>query len=175
MNTTLDIDVLRLAADHLDQYGHTHGWGEYGPGTTAPTCAHGALLSVCGDHPGDQHLWRPIISARGLTEQANDEHTKVWSTNRLRKYDEPTEAEMTAAFGPQWQPIRDLVRRAAILTDDEIGRLVAARGAAWDAAQGLVVRDLIGQHGFGQQHYDQLTKPWATVIGPAHPNDKAAA
>ncbi len=34
MNTTLDIDVLRLAADHLDSFGHTSGWGIYGPGTS---------------------------------------------------------------------------------------------------------------------------------------------
>lgn len=46
-----------------------------------------------------------------------------------------------------------------------------ARDAAWAAAYALVVRDLIGQHGFTHQHYDLLTGPWAQVIGPAHPDD----
>ena len=200
MNMTLDIDVLRLAADHLDSYGHTSGWGIYGPGTTKATCAHGAVLSVCGQHPGDQHLWRPIISARGLTESANDAHTKRWSTNRLRKYGAPSVGEMVAAFGAQWEPIRDLVRRAAALTDAEASALYvagvrdaagyaaragdaagdAARYAAGyaararDAAKALAVRDLIGDT-FTQTHYDLLTKPWASIIGPVHPDDKPVA
>ena len=186
MNMTLDIDVLRLAADHLDSYGHTSGWGIYGPGTSKATCAHGAVLSVCGQHPGDQYLWRPIISARGLTEQANDAHTKTWSTNRLRKYEAPSVGEMVAAFGAQWEPIRDLVRRAAALTDGEASALYAARYAAgyaaWDAAGyaasdaagALAVRGLIGDT-FTQTHYDLLTKPWASIIGPVHPDDKPAA
>jgi hypothetical protein len=47
----------------------------------------------------------------------------------------------------------------------------AAGVAAWDAAWALVVRDLIGQHGLTQAHYDTLTRPWRTVIGPIHPDD----
>jgi hypothetical protein len=47
----------------------------------------------------------------------------------------------------------------------------AALGAALGAARGLVVRDLIGQHGFTQAHYDILTQPWANVIGKVHPDD----
>jgi hypothetical protein len=51
----------------------------------------------------------------------------------------------------------------------------AAWGAVWDAARALVVRDLIGQHGFTQAHYDTLTLPWRTVIGPIHPDDSAVS
>ena len=50
----------------------------------------------------------------------------------------------------------------------------AARAAAWDAARaaaGLTVRDLIGQHGFAQEHYDILTGPWRQVMGRIHPGD----
>ena len=36
---------------------------------------------------------------------------------------------------------------------------------------GLVVRDRIGRSGFEQEHYDVLTKPWASVIGKVHPDD----
>ena len=44
-------------------------------------------------------------------------------------------------------------------------------GCAVDAARALVVRDLIGRHGFTADRYRTLTGPWATVIGPAHPDD----
>ncbi len=132
---------------------------------------------------------------------------------------------MVAAFGPQWEPIRDLARRAAALTDAEAFAMYSAwyavrdavrdaagagdaawyaawnaagagdaawyaaryaagdavRGAgrtAWyaarDAAGALAVRDLIGDT-FTQAHYDLLTTPWASVIGPVHPDDKPAA
>ena len=47
----------------------------------------------------------------------------------------------------------------------------AVWGAVWDAARALVVRDLIGQHGFTQAHYDTLTRTWASVIGKVHPDD----
>ena len=77
-------------------------------------------------------------------------------------------------FGPQWQPIVVLVRRAAILTSAETKALDAARAAARDAAReaarALVVRDQVGDT-FTQAHYDTLTRPWATVIGPVHPDD----
>ena len=75
-----------------------------------------------------------------------------------------------------------LVRRAAILTSAETKALDAARAAAWDAAwdaacaaardaaRALVVRDQVGDT-FTQAHYDTLTRPWATVIGPVHPDD----
>jgi hypothetical protein len=52
----------------------------------------------------------------------------------------------------------------------------AAGAAAWDAARdaarAAVVCDLIGQHGFTQEHYDTLTGPWRKVIGPIHPDDE---
>lgn len=50
----------------------------------------------------------------------------------------------------------------------------AVRGPVWyaarDAAWALVARDLIGDT-FTQAHYDTLTMPWRTVIGPIHPDD----
>ena len=49
----------------------------------------------------------------------------------------------------------------------------AVWGAVWDAARALVVRDLIGQHGFTQAHYDTFPLPSRTVIGPIHPDDRS--
>jgi hypothetical protein len=47
----------------------------------------------------------------------------------------------------------------------------AARAAAGDAAAALSIRDLIGQGRFTQAHYDLLTSPWRSVIGPLHADD----
>ena len=44
----------------------------------------------------------------------------------------------------------------------------AARAVAWDALEAvlaLVVRDLVGQHGLTQEHYDTLVGPWESVMG----------
>jgi len=43
----------------------------------------------------------------------------------------------------------------------------AAWNAAYDAAEALVVRDCLAQ-----EHYETLTRPWASVIGKVHPDDE---
>lgn len=98
-----------------------------------------------------------------------------------------TPAAEPGGFGPQTVEVESLIARIRTLTNTEAEALSAARGAAcgeawdaalvaawgaaWGAALGLIVRDLIGQHGYTQAHYDLLTKPWATTIGKAHPDD----
>ena len=62
-----------------------------------------------------------------------------------------------AARGAAWGAARDAAWGAA---------RDAAWGAARDAACALVARDLIST-----EHYDTLTTPWRTVIGPIHPDD----
>ena len=101
------------------------------------------------------------------------------------------EVEAHQRFGPMGEHVEALIDRALRLTVTEVKELgaaryaardaarYAARYAAWyaardaarDAARGLVVRDIIGQHGFTQAHYDVLTGPWRKVIGPIHPDD----
>ena len=49
-----------------------------------------------------------------------------------------------------------------------------AMDAAAEAAEALAVRHLIGPT-FTQEHYDTLTGPWRTVVGPVHPDDVEAA
>ena len=48
---------------------------------------------------------------------------------------ETTAADMADVFGPQWEAIRDLVRRVAALTPAELDKLAAAREAAWEATR----------------------------------------
>ena len=54
---------------------------------------------------------------------------------------------------------------ARIASGDASG--AAARISAWT----LVVRDLIGQHGFTQDHYDTLTRPLRAAGVVVHPDD----
>lgn len=85
-------------------------------------------------------------------------------------------------FGPSGEYAVALIERCSRLTPEEAerfyaarrdaarGAVDAARDAVWDAAWALLVRDLIGDT-FTQAHYDTLTKPWRTTIGPIHPDD----
>ena len=75
-----------------------------------------------------------------------------------------------AAWAAAWAAARDAARAAARDAARDAA-WAAARDAARDAAVALVVRDLIGQHGLTQGHYDTLTRPWRCVVGPIHPDD----
>ena len=155
-------------------------------------CLVGGLES-CGLAPGEWLIARAVARHRGHGEPWNDtdgrteDEVVVW----LRTAEPITPDELAEVFGPQWEQVCALVLRAARLTPDKAKALGAARGAAWDAARdaawgaawdaawyaardaawALVIRDLIGQHGFTQDHYDTLTGPWRRVIGPVHPDD----
>ena len=86
--------------------------------------------------------------------------------------------ELDAAGAAAWAAARDAAWDAARAAAWDAARAaawdaagVAARAAAGAAARALVVRDLIGQHGFTQDHYDILARPWRAAIGPLHPDD----
>ena len=89
------------------------------------------------------------------------------------------DAAWGAAWRAAWGAARDAAGGAAGGAERG-GARDAAGGAAWgaagdaagDAAWALVVRDLVGQYGLTQEHYDVLTKPWASVIGKVHPDDE---
>ena len=78
-----------------------------------------------------------------------------------------------AARYAAWDAVRDAVRDTAWDTAWDAVR-DAAWNTAWNAAWALLVRDLIGDT-FTQAHYDTLTKPWRTAIGPIHPDDAVVA
>ena len=98
----------------------------------------------------------------------------AWSAARNAAWNDAR----NAARGTAWNAARNAAWNAAV---------DAAWGTAWSTAQGvardaarnaagaLVVRDLIGQHGFTQEHYNLLTHVWAAVIGPVHPDDAPIA
>ena len=128
--TPLDINVITQAAalisepDVWIQGANDDGHGHY--------CAHGAVLRQhCT--PGDQHMWRQIMRRGGLTEEWNDatDRTAEEVAERFALIAaETTAADMADVFGPQWEAIRDLVRRVAALTPAELDKLAAAGYAA---------------------------------------------
>jgi hypothetical protein len=94
-------------------------------------------------------------------------------------------ADEAHRLGVAWDAAGDAARAAARAARAAWAAWAAAGAAAWsaraaawstaDAAWALAVRDLIGQHGFMQAHYNTLTGPWRTVIGPVHPDDAEVA
>ena len=196
--TPLDTDVITQAAALISEPGV---WiqGAYDDGH-GHVCAHGAVLRQhCT--PGDQHMWRMVMWQRGLSEEWNDatDRTAEEVAERFALIAaERTAADMADAFGPQWEAIRDLVRRVAALTPAELDKLAAAREAAWPAtgeaagaaawaatgeaggaaaweaaraaARALAVHDLIGEQ-FTQTHYDTQTGPLRSIGITVHPAD----
>ncbi len=168
-------------------------------------CMHEGIKRCEDLKPGDFHLIEAVADRHGWGTTFNDRQSTTWPDVRdmLGRHPEITETELDATFGPNWEPIVALVRRAATLTPDETKQLSAARdeagpgaapgyaardaaeAAAWYAAWGaarsasgdvargaagaaagaLVVADLVGEHGFTQDHFDTLTAPWFHVCG----------
>ncbi|MGB1224867.1 MAG: hypothetical protein ACPHCN_12085 [Mycobacterium sp.] len=205
--------IIEVPVDEiLETLGHGQHWIQGEWSNSDGMCLHQAVR-VCHPQPGDAYLIEQVAQREGWGTQFNDsdgtDFFVVEQSLRLRK-EGIEDWQLEATFGPQWECIVALVRRAATLTQSEGHELNAAGDAAWDAAgaaaraaawaaawdaaraaawdaardaawdaagdvaRAAAVRDLIGQHGFTQQHYDTLTGPWASVIGPVHPDDSPA-
>ena len=120
--------------------------------------------------------WAAIVAlirrAAALTEREAQDlvaaWVAAWGAARDAAWVAAWGAAMDAARVAAWDATRGATRDAAMDT---------AWDAAWDAARGatraLLVRDLIGQHGFKQHHYNTLVAPWVKVAGPVHPDDQA--
>ena len=132
MTTTLTIPVEKIAERIRGHW--TQGQFEASDGDV---CLHGGVRS-CVTEPGDKYLVSAVLNHRGLTTGWNDQigRTEVEVVGAVLAL--PTEVlpdELAEMFGPQWAEIVSLVRRCAVLTADEGGRLVAAWDAARDAAR----------------------------------------
>ena len=160
-------------------------------------CAHGAVTTCQGLRPGDAHIIRAVMRTKGLTESWNDMsgRTKDEVIAKLGLLVGVTDEDLAETFGPSWALVVAVIRRAAVLTEDEARSLAAAwgaaRGAAWDAARAAAwdaawdaaawaaawdaaawdavwaasVADLVGQHGLTQDHINTLMAPWVQVLG----------
>ena len=191
---TINSERLILAADYITEHGWTQGTFTASDGAV---CLHGAIKS-CTPVDGDTGIIRAVMRYKGFTEEWNDAGIRsaddVLAALRATVV---TDEDLAETFGPQWAAIVALIRRAAALTEREaqdldaawvaamdtardaawVAAMDTARDAAWvatrDAARALLVRDLIGQHGFKQHHYNTLVAPWVKVAGPVHPDDQA--
>jgi len=139
--TPLDVAVIDGAVKVLSIPG-VWAQGNYDRG--GRVCAHGAVLRQhCT--PGDEHMWRAVMWSKGLTERWNDEtgRTVDQVISRFAEVRDATEADMEATFGTQWRAVRDMIRRAAVLTPDEADALSVANPheLAWSEALDAIFVD----------------------------------
>jgi hypothetical protein len=129
-----------------------------------------ALIERCTQITWDDARKLAAETAAEDTDEDADEdaaRTAAWDTAWVAARDATWSAARTAA----WVAAKNAARSAAWVAAKNAARAAAARDATWDAAAGLVVRDLIGEHGFTQERYDLLTRAWRSAIGPIHPDD----
>lgn len=94
-----------------------------------------------------------------------EEAERFYAVRREAAWDAAWDAVLDAAWDAAWDAALDAAWYAARDAARD-----ATRDATWNATWALVVRDLIGDT-FTQAHYDTLTMPWRTTIGPIHPDD----
>ena len=99
--------------------------------------------------------------AGGDLERLAAARISAWGATRISAWDATRGAARDAAWG---------AARAAAWGATRGAAWDAAWGAAWDAARALIVRDAISR-----EHYNTLTRPWASVIGKVHPDDPKAS
>ena len=153
--------IARAVARHRD---HGEGWNDAEGRTeaevldwlrTAEPITPTELAEVFG--PQWEQVCALVLRAAALT---------LDETKALRVAWDAAEAAAEAAAWDAAEAAAEAVAEAAAW--DAWDAWDAARDAAW----ALVVRDVIGTHGFTQDHYDTLTRPWRTAIGPVHPDDE---
>jgi hypothetical protein len=134
-DTIIHIDG-ETAAGVLDE----HGWTQGSYGRAGAVCLHGAIR-LCQPHPGDAYLIEQVEARLGRWSTSwNDANGRTQGEVRavLAAGLDYTDQDLADTFGPQWRAVVALVRRAAVLTPNEVVRLLAARAAAMDAAWAVV-------------------------------------
>ena len=117
----------------LDERGWAQGAWTDGAGHV---CAHQAIR-LCSPQPGDAYLIERVADrlwGRGAGWNDDDATTEADVRGWLGAGIDVTDADLAETFGPQWRAVVEIVRRAAVLTDDEVERLDAALDAAGAAA-----------------------------------------
>lgn len=119
--------------------------------------------------------WEAIVglTRRVTTLVQSDARTLVSYTTSLEqmRHIAAVDAITEASFASERSGMMHAAADAISPSGQDIFSRDIAREAK-DTAKALVVRDLIGTHGFKQKHYDTLTMPWRTTYGIAHPDDR---
>ena len=125
---TIDVD------EFTDLFGDNGELWTQGAWVTAEgqMCMHEGIKLCTEKQPGDFHLIRRVAVAEGWGTAWNDADGRTWDEVKAKVYDraEIGPDRLEAVFGPQWAEIVALVRRAAVLTEDETARLGAVRLSA---------------------------------------------
>ena len=126
-----------------------------------PECSNSARTTIGG-------RWEPkgslaLIERGGLTSDESQRLVAEMISVRDAVWGDAVWGDAVAAV---WDAARDAARSASLKTAAFTAAFTAAMAADSDAASALVVRDIIST-----KHYDALTMPWRTVIGPIHPDD----
>ena len=172
-----------LARGVYRQHGHGEGWNDE-TGRTAnevinylrkTEITNADLAATYGNQ------WEQFVALiRRITTLTNKEKQKFvtyQNTNVVNPKFEISTA-LTWAVVPQakreaiWDETRDVM--FDVFGDE--GQLArSSNNSTWyltrATVRALMLRDIIGQYGFTQEHYDVLTYPWAHIIGPVHPDD----
>jgi hypothetical protein len=102
------------------------------------------------------------LTALAATWHASDATLDAWAASRAAlgaAWDDAMDATCAAARDAAWAAGDARASRAA-------WDARAAGDAAWDAALALALRGKLAR-----KHYDALTRAWALVVGPVHPDD----
>ena len=105
---------------------------------------------------------RELPATDALGPQGVEVAALIERAGQLSVDDDAYHGAWRAARRAAYRAARDAARDAAWVA----ARDAAAGCSAWLAAVALVVRDLISR-----EHYDMLTRPWRTVVGPIHADD----
>ena len=125
-----------------------------------PNKRAGVAFRVTGELPAHEALGPQGVYVSALLERAC--HLTLDEERALAPaWDAAKPAAGNVALFAAWDATRDAARDAVRATAK-----IAASGGAWNAACGLITRDLITT-----EDYDTLTRPWREVIGPIHPDD----
>jgi plasmid maintenance system antidote protein VapI len=127
-----------------------HGWTQGSYDADAGVCLHGAIR-LCQPIPGDAQIIERVAHRQGWGTGWNDsdDTTEQMVRDRLALGIDITDEDLADTFGPQWRAVIHIVRRAAVMTDDEAQRLSVAwsatesvawsvaRSAAWSVARSV--------------------------------------
>ena len=112
--------------------------------------------------PQTEQIKALIVRVRTITSDETARLTTAWLAVDVDDRDDAWHAGRVTALDAGRETMLDAADFDAVYTPYAI----------WDAALALLVRDLIGPHGFTQEHYNTLVAPWAEVVGKAHPDDE---
>jgi hypothetical protein len=129
---------------------------------------------TCDDHiygPQGEHLDALVAKGKSFDTVAffgpvaarTDSYTVL-----LHKWQVRQDAILASGREPAMKALLSAMRYRSAAGVSQLG----APAVIWWTACALLIRDLITDHGFTQEFYDELTCDWRTKVGAIHPDDE---